>query len=185
MIFEQACRFLEKHGTLAMDYVELNLSVVQCEDEHLADRLIAYMERYRVNPKWINLEITETASIGAKGMLQQNMEKLLAYGVGFSLDDFGKGESNLMYVVELPVSIIKLDIDMTKAYFRNKKAEQVLRTVVTMAHEMNFKLVAEGVETEDELEGLKSLGVDYIQGFYFSKPLPSDEYLAFIENKAK
>ena len=128
----------------------------------------------------INLEITETASIGARKTLLKNMEKLIAYGFTFSLDDFGKGESNLMYVVEMPVSIVKLDYDISKYFFKSVKAQQVVRAVLSMAHGMNLKVVAEGIETEEEALRMQQEGVDYIQGFHYSRPLPMAEYVDFV-----
>lgn len=85
-----------------------------------------------------------------------------------------------MYVVDMPVSIIKLDYDMSKAFFSSPKAKQVVRAVVAMAHGMNLKLVAEGIETADEIDGIYRESIDYIQGFYYSKPLPMPEFLSFI-----
>jgi len=99
-IFEQTCTFIASHKDL-LEYIEVNLSVVQCEDDHMSDKLIAIMEKYNVHPSKINLEITETASIVTKQKLLKNMQRMLEYGVTFSLDDFGKGESNLMYVVDM------------------------------------------------------------------------------------
>lgn len=85
-----------------------------------------------------------------------------------------------MYVVEMPVSVVKLDYDMSKAFFHSPKAKQVVRAVVGMAHGMDLKLVAEGIETQEELDGMCQEGIDYIQGFYYSKPLPVAEFLEFI-----
>ena len=138
------------------------------------------IEKYGIDPSLINLEITESASVTSRTVLLRNMEKLIDYGFTFSLDDFGKGQSNLMYVVEMPVSIIKLDYDMSKAFFSSPKAKQVVRAVVAMAHGMDLKLVAEGIETEEEIDGMNRECIDYIQGFYYSKPLPMPEFLSFI-----
>ena len=181
-IFEKVCDFLKSIDAekLGVHYIEVNLSVVQCEMDDLAERLIAIIEKYDVNPNLINLEITETASVTSQSVLLKNMEKLIEYGFTFSLDDFGKGQSNLMYVVEMPVSIIKLDYDMSKAFFNSPKAKQVVRAVVSMAHGMNLKLVAEGIETEEEIDGMCKEKIDYIQGFYYSKPLPMPEFVSFI-----
>lgn len=181
-VFEKVCCFLKNTNavSLGIHYVEVNLSVVQCEMADLADRLISIIEKYGVDPALINLEITESASVTSRAVLLRNMEKLIEYGFTFSLDDFGKGQSNLMYVVEMPVSIIKLDYDMSKAFFSSPKAKQVVRAVVSMAHGMNLKLVAEGIETEEEIDGMNRESIDYIQGFYYSKPLPMPEFLAFI-----
>lgn len=181
-VFEKVCGFLKNTNvvSLGIHYIEVNLSVVQCEMEDLADRLISIIERYGIESSLINLEITETASVTSRNVLLRNMEKLIDYGFTFSLDDFGKGESNLMYVVDMPVSIIKLDYDMTKAFFSSSKAKQVVRAVVAMAHGMDLKLVAEGIETADEIDGMYRESIDYIQGFYYSKPLPMPEFLSFI-----
>lgn len=183
-VFEKVCEFLNGADVkgLGLRYIEINLSVVQCEMVDLADRLISMIEKYDVNPAMINLEITETASINAKAILEENMRKLIRYGFTFSLDDFGKGESNLMYVVEMPVSIVKLDYDMSKAYFNSKKAKHVVKAVVSMAHDMDMKLVAEGIETEEEVEDICKEGIDYIQGYYYSRPLPVKEFITYIHN---
>jgi EAL domain-containing protein (putative c-di-GMP-specific phosphodiesterase class I) len=129
----------------------------------------------------INLEVTESASIRRRNVLIQNMEKLIEYGVSFSLDDFGNGESNLNYIVDMPVEIVKFDRDMTKSYFDNSKGRLVMETVTRMILNLGLKIVSEGVETEEQLETMKQLGVQYIQGFYFSKPLPQDEFIRFVK----
>ena len=182
-VFEKVCDFLHYTDVvnLGIHYIEINLSVIQCEKKDLAERLTTIIERYGVDPKLINLEITETASISARTILLENMKKLIEAGFSFSLDDFGKGESNLMYMVEMPVSIVKLDYDMSKAFFKSSKAKHVVRAVVNMAHGMDLKLVAEGIETEDEKNDMYREGIDYIQGFYYSKPLPMKEFMEFIQ----
>ena len=183
-VFEKVCRFLKESEALSLGirYVEVNLSVVQCERANLSQRLISIIGQYGIAPGLINLEITETASISARITLLENMKRLIDYGFTFSLDDFGKGESNLMYVVEMPVSIVKLDYDLTKAFFRSPKARQVVQAVVGMAHNMGLKLVAEGIETDEEFAGMKQEGLDFIQGFYYSQPLPQSDFLEFLRS---
>ncbi len=183
-VFEKVCEFLKNSNAVSwgLRCVEVNLSVIQCERKDLADRLIFIADQYGVSPEYINFEITETASVSAKATLLKNMKRLIEYGFAFSLDDFGKGESNLMYVVEMPVSIVKLDYDMSKAFFHSPKARQVVRAVIGMAHGMELKLVAEGIETQEELEKMCQEGIDYIQGFYYSRPLPMDEFMEFLWN---
>lgn len=183
-IFEKVCDFLKNTDAtnLGIHYIEVNLSVVQCESENLSDQLISIVNKYQISPSLINLEITETASIRARKILLENMKKLISYGFTFSLDDFGKGESNLMYVVEMPVSIIKLDYDMSKAFFNSSKAKQVVQAVLEMSHGMSLKVVAEGIETREELDQITAEGVDYIQGFYYSRPLPVMEFLRFLQD---
>ena len=184
-VFEKVCEFLKTSDVMAhgIEYVEINLSVVQCEMEDLAERLIALIEKYDVPPRCINLEITETASVTARTTLLENMNRLVDYGFTFSLDDFGKGESNLMYVVEMPVELIKLDYDMSKAFFASPKAQHVVRAVVHMAHGIDLKLVAEGIETKEEIESMLEEKIDYIQGYFYSRPLPMREFLSFIKKE--
>lgn len=177
-VFTKVCEFLSKNEKAnQLKYIEVNLSVAQFEVKDLADRFIGIMKSYGVKSSQINLEITESASIKGKSSLLRNMEQFLDYGISFSLDDFGKGESNLMYVVEMPISIVKLDMDMTKAYFVEPKAKFVLAATVQMAHELGLKVVAEGIEFIEELDTMKKENVDFIQGFFFSKPIPEKEFL--------
>ena len=89
----------------------------------------------------------------------------------------------LMYVVQMPVSIIKIDYDLSKSFFKSLRAKHVVRAIISMAHDMNLKVVAEGIETEEEAAGMQQEGVDYIQGFYYSKPLPLPEYIKFIDEQ--
>jgi EAL domain-containing protein (putative c-di-GMP-specific phosphodiesterase class I) len=182
-VFEKVCQFIrqERMWEWGVEYIEVNLSVRQCESRTLAERYQAIMEQYGVKPSMINLEVTESASIQTRNAFMQNMEKLIEYGVAFSLDDFGNGESNLNYIVDMPVEIVKFDRDMTKSYFEKSKGKLVMETATRMILDMGLKIVSEGVETEEQLEAMKKLGVQYIQGYYFSKPLPQDEFVRFVK----
>lgn len=185
MIFEKVCRMIQQRDIrkLGLHYLEINLSVVQCADEHLAESYIKIMEKYRIPAEQINLEITESASLEAKAVLLHNMEKLLAYGIRFSLDDFGTGQSNLNYIMDMPVDIVKFDRDMTTAYFENEKAGYIMGHAIQMIHGMGLDVVSEGIEAKEQYQTMKELGVRYIQGYYFSKPLPEDEFWNFIQKR--
>lgn len=182
VIFEKVCKFIssENFAKLDLEYIEINLSVVQCCYAKLARNFIDIMDRYHVNPKLINLEITESASIEGKNILLKNMEKLRNYGVKFSLDDFGTGQSNLNYIAEMPVDIVKFDRDMTRSYFENDKAHYVMGAAMGMIKGMDMEIVSEGIETKEQYNTMKELGIEYIQGYYFSKPLPEHEFVEFM-----
>jgi EAL domain-containing protein (putative c-di-GMP-specific phosphodiesterase class I) len=184
-VFEKTCQFLQESriSDKGVHYVEVNLSVVQCDQRDLAERYIRIMKQYQIEPQQINLEITETGSVQTKKILIANMKKLIDFGVSFSLDDFGNGQSNLDYVIDMPVSIMKLDMNMTQNYFKSVKAEYVMRAAIGMAHDVRLKVVAEGVETKEQLDEMEKLQIDYIQGYYFSKPLPQNEFVAFIDKQ--
>lgn len=185
IVFEKVCRFftkeqLEQYG---LHYIEVNLSVIQCGYPGLADDYIGIMEKYQINPKFINLEITESASMAAKKTLLENMRRLMEYGVYFSLDDFGTGQSNLNYIVDMPVNIVKFDREMSQAFFQDEKAKYVMNAAMQMIHGMKLKIVSEGIETQEQYLAMEELCIDYIQGYYFSKPLPEAAFLAFLQSR--
>lgn len=182
IIFEKVCQFIKETNPeqYGIEYIEVNLSAIQCAYELFADNYIAIMEKYGVRPEFINLEITETATIGAKKVALNNMRKLISYGVSFSLDDFGTGQSNLNYIVEMPVNIVKFDRTMINSYFENGKAKYVMDAAMHMIHGMGLEIVAEGIETKEQFEIMKSLGISYIQGYYFSRPIQEEQFLKYI-----
>lgn len=184
-VFRKVCRFLSENDprSIGLHYIEVNLSMVQCADDRLAGDYIAIMNEHGITPDMINLEITESASIEAKATLLRNMRRLIDFGVSFSLDDFGTGHSNLNYIIDMPVEIVKFDREMTNAYFENSKAKYIMDAAMDMIHGMNLNIVSEGIETADQLRVMEDLNINYIQGFLFSKPLPEREFLAFLREK--
>jgi EAL domain-containing protein (putative c-di-GMP-specific phosphodiesterase class I) len=184
-VFSKTCRCIKENNLKmkGIDYVEVNLSVSQCENPMLSSTYHEIMRLEEVRPEEINLEITESSTLNQRNILLENMKQLMNMGCGFSLDDFGTGESNLNYIVDMPVNIVKFDRSMVQDYFTNKRAEIVMRATVGMIKDLGLKIVAEGVETEEQVEGIKKLGIDYIQGYYYSKPLSKSDFIRFIETK--
>lgn len=188
IVFEKVCRFISENDMeqLGLKYIEVNLSVVQGSDPHLADRYLEIMDRYSVNPEYINLEITESASLVGKRILLENMAKLRAAGVKFSLDDFGTGQSNLNYIADMPVDIVKFDRHMIQSYFVSDKSRFILNAAMSMIHGMKLQIVSEGIETKEQCEEMAKLGIGYIQGYYFSKPVSEKDFLEHLaENNKK
>lgn len=182
-IYKEAIAFIKAYRIekLGIKTIQLNLSVKQGESSVFVSRFLELLSKNNISPEFVNLEITETSSINSKESLLNNMLKLEEHGISFSLDDFGSGSSNLNYIIDMPVNIVKLDKHLTDEYFKNTKAQSIVPTVIDMAHSMGLEIIAEGIETEEELEGMKELGVDYIQGYFFSRPLPEHEFLKFIQ----
>ncbi len=185
MIFKQVCQFLHEHDLKQyhFKYIEINLSTVQCSYDYLAADYIQIMREYDIDPSMINLEITESASLKEKEILLGNMDLLRNYGIKFSLDDFGTGQSNLNYIIDMPVDIVKFDREMSNAYFNNNKARHVMDATIQMIHGMELEIVSEGIETAEQYNTMTDLGINYIQGYYFSKPLPKDQFLEFLQNQ--
>ncbi len=184
-VFEITCRtFREKAlRDMGIEYLEVNLSVAQCENRKLSEIYNKIMEKEEIEPAMINLEITESSTLHYRNILLENMNALGRMGCSFSLDDFGTGESNLNYIVDMPVQIVKFDRSMVQDYFVNERAKTVMRATVSMIKEIGLKIVAEGVETKEQLDAMEELGVDYIQGYYFSKPLAEKDFLNFLTVK--
>ena len=182
-VFLKACQCIKNNQLKAkgVDYIEVNLSISQCENPLLSVKYDEIMKSSHVRPQDINLEITENVPLNHRRILLENMNKLINMGCHFSLDDFGTGESNLNYIVDMPVQIVKFDRTMIQDYFSNERAKVVMKATVKMIKDLGMKIVAEGVETEEQVEGIKELGIDYIQGFYYSVPLSQNDYIKFIE----
>ena len=181
-VLEKTCRFYQDNDlqNRGLEYIEVNLSVAQCADARLSEDYIGIMESTRIEPRRINLEITESTSAQNKKTLISHMERMIGRGVNFSLDDFGSGASNLNYIMDMPVQIVKFDKEMTQAYFSSDKARYVMEAAMHMIHGLGLEIVAEGVETEEQRRKMEEIKINYIQGYYFSRPLPEQEFLTFL-----
>ena len=141
------------------------------------------MKKMGVTPSEVNLEITESSTLNQRRILLDNMQKLKDIGCEFSLDDFGTGESNLNYIMDMPVKIVKFDRSMVQEFFTNDKAKVVITATVDMVKQLGLQTVAEGVESKEQYEEIKNLGIDYIQGFYFSEPLSKNDFISFLSER--
>lgn len=182
-VLEEVCSFIAsgEFESLGLEYIEVNLSVTQCMRSNLAEDILAIMERYHVSSEKINLEITETAASHAQEVMAENLSKLTQAGVSFSLDDYGTGYSNIKRVIQLPLKIIKLDKTFVDEQ-DNPKMLVVLKNTVAMLKDMNMEIVVEGIETQEMLDFFTELRCDFIQGYFFSKPIPKPEFVSFIKS---
>lgn len=183
-VLDSVCKFISEHNLkdLGLDYIEVNLSPVQCIQRDLAEHILEMIEYHGVDPEQINLEITETATIYSPETMRRNMEKLGQKGIRFSLDDYGSGYSNISNLLQFPFSIIKLDKTMVCSRLTNTQAWIALKYSTEMLHEMDLEIVAEGVETLDMVQDLADMKCQYLQGYYFSKPIPKDQFLGYISS---
>lgn len=184
IVFEKVCRFAAENRLWekGVNYIEVNLSGMQSVDPSLPAQLTSVMQKYGIEPKFINLEITETASIDGGELLDANMKRLRSLGCHFSMDDFGTGYSNLAQMARVRFELIKLDKSLIWPAFGENPDEPmvILRSCIKMILQLGSHIVAEGVETKDQADFLTESGVNYLQGYYFSKPVPGEEFLAKI-----
>lgn len=181
--FRKVCEFMKsgKAQALGVEYIEVNLSALQCVQDQLADRLMAIMEEYGIDPEQINFEITETAGLANYDVLLRNMKNLISHGVTFSMDDYGTGFSTANYLITLPTDIVKIDKSILWPAMENQEAFVILRHTVEMLSSLNKKIVVEGVENVEMAKLLIDMNCDYLQGYYYSKPVPVEDYIAFLE----
>jgi EAL domain-containing protein (putative c-di-GMP-specific phosphodiesterase class I) len=170
----------EWRKTLPELTVSVNFSSVQLEDSHIADQVMSTLEDVGVPASALTVEFTESRSLVNNDKLKSTLHYLKTAGVKYSLDDFGTGRSNLDYIVNMPVQIIKFDYQFTHWYFGDDKARNVVEGTASIIRNMGLPIVAEGVENEEQLEAMIKLGASYIQGFYFSKPLSKGRFVDFM-----
>ena len=188
-VFDEVCRFYKSHELekLGVDYVEVNLSTVQCMDPELVQSFKETLRKYQILPERMNLEITESAAADNRRILKDNVNVLNGLGFSFSLDDYGTGYSNFSYMFDLPFSIIKLDKSILWRALHPTKGEGskssgiLLSNTIRMMKEMGYHVLVEGVETAEQKLLLEKLSCDYFQGYYFSKPIPGDVFIDFIK----
>ena len=181
-VFEEACRFIKKGvGTsLGIEYVQVNLSVVQCMQSDLVEQLLSIMDRYKVDPSSICLEVTETAAVYTPHIMEKNIKTLSDYGVKFALDDYGSGNANCSYLIRFPFQEIKIDKEIVWASFHDKAARIVLENEIHTIKQLGIPLIIEGIEEREQSEAMEQLGVECIQGYYYGRPLPEQECLRYI-----
>lgn len=182
-VIESVFRFVKEHDIqkLGLEFVEMNLSMIQCMDKNLPEKLQQYLDKYNVDAKLINLEITETATNFDEERLKEQLFRIKKLGFTFSLDDYGTGYSNLVRVLEYPVDVIKLDKTIIWSAFHDHDNFVTLKNLISMFHDVRRKMVAEGVESEEQMNSLCELGCDYLQGYYYSKPVSEEEFVRFVE----
>lgn len=182
-MIEEVCKFIHANNLeeLGIEYIEVNLSVIECLQRNFFVNLMAVIEKYNINPKYICFEITETAANCSPEIFAQNLKRLKDVGFKLALDDFGSGYGNLQRLVSLSFDIVKFDYVTTGKICEENKVQAYFPKMVNLLHGMNAHVVNEGVETLEQLDILTQAGTDYIQGYYFSKPVPEKDYIEFLK----
>lgn len=183
-VIDSVFRFVKENdiAAMGMEFVEMNLSAMQCMDKNLTEKLQYYIHKYDIDPRRINLEITETATNFDEHRLKEQLLDIKKLGFTFSLDDYGTGYSNLVRVLEYPVDVIKLDKSIVWAAFTDRDSFVTIKNLISMFHDVRRKLVAEGVENEEQMITLKELGCDYVQGYYYSRPVPKTAFIEYTKS---
>ena len=176
---EEVCRFLGS-GKQDLESVSLNMSAHQFASNELIVRIKNSLRRHQVRPERLKIEITERVLSEDPERMCRIINQLREMGLRFYLDDFGVGYSNLSNLLEIPISCVKLDQSIISRYPRDRRSCAMVETMVHLFHQMGCHIVAEGVEDELAAQKLRLAGVDWLQGFYYAKPMPEQAFAEFL-----
>jgi len=193
-IIDQVCRDLKrinntKFATNKMVSTSINISPTSFKNEDVHKKVTKIVSWHKKGGKstecglsnQINIEITESSFLENPSKMIATLEQLKTSGFRISLDDFGTGYSSFSYLKDLPIDYLKIDISFVKQITTNDKLKSITKAIIDLAHNLEMKTIAEGVETKEQFELLRSFGCDIIQGFWLAKPMPIDELIEFIE----
>jgi diguanylate cyclase (GGDEF)-like protein len=182
-IIQQVCDVWKEMDPkqVTLQDIAINLSTLHFLAPEMKDQILEIITRNGISPSRISFEITESLVINSFEKVEKVMHCLSKKGINFSLDDYGTGYSNIEYLMELPFKTVKLDRSIIKRYDTHYV---LLSSLVLMLHRIGMEIIAEGVESEQQYQVLKDIGVDKIQGFLFSKPLSKNQFLLLMAAKA-
>lgn len=183
LVFELAC---EGHSKLMeAGYqnipIAINVSSIHFQQQSFLDSIQSIMEKNNASPQHFEIEVTERTVMNSAAETVSKLVKLKQLGFKLSIDDFGTGYSSLSYLVRFPLDVLKIDRSFVQHICSLDDKQAIVDAIIQMAHRLNMKVVAEGAESEQQVDLLREMDCDYIQGFYYSKPLPMKELLEFLE----
>ena len=181
-VWEQVCEQLadwKKKGYPSLP-ISVNMSRSDVYQPQLVDTIRGITRRHGVEPSCLHLEVTESAYAENASQIIQTVDELRSQGFTIEMDDFGSGYSSLNMLTQMKLDILKLDMKFIQNELAKPVDRSILGQIIDLAHWMNLNVVAEGVESREQLERLSELGCDYVQGFYLAKPMPAAEYEALL-----
>lgn len=164
--------------------ISVNISRAHFTQEGLAEHISQLVDSYGPKHKLIELEVTESAFFDDKKVLIDTVKQLRAYGFPISMDDFGAGYSSLNSLKDIPLDVLKLDSEFFRGEDAMGRGAIIVREAISLARELNMRVVAEGIELREQVDFLANLGCDMIQGFYFAKPMPVEDFEKQVERDA-
>ncbi len=174
-VLEEACRQIHIwQASYPMDpplTVSVNLSTRQCNQNDLVKRITEILQRNQLNPASLKLELTESLVVEDFEFTSTILLQLRDLGVQVQIDDFGTGYSSLSYLHSLPIETLKIDRAFISQLGHSGSGTEIVRTILAMAHSLGMKVIAEGVETGEQLSTLRSLDCEFVQGFFFARPV--------------
>lgn len=184
MVLQKSMRFLAKYPEIPLETISVNMSVQQMNAEYLNDKIALAQSRFGSLLRKLRIEITENVITQNPEVASKIMEHIVHEGAGFYLDDFGVGFSNFARIFDLPFEVIKIDRSLMLKIEKSEKAYNILKSLIATLHNAGFKVVAEGLETENQVQRAMEIDVDRIQGFYYARPMCEKDLIEFLEKQA-
>ena len=186
-VLSESCQFARRLKDMGLGALQIavNISPRQLADDDFVDSVRECVLQSGIDGHQLELEVTESVFIASMEESIQKFTTLKQFGVGMALDDFGTGYSSLTYLRRLPVDTLKIDKSFIAPILGDESQERFVRYIVEMAHCLNLRVVAEGVEEASQQQKLAELGCDLIQGFVFSRPVPAAETLRLLDEQGR
>ena len=186
-VIEQACKRLKESAELGFPGLvfAVNLSFRQFHDRKMTETIFRIIFNANVDTSLLELELTESAMMHDPEYAKRCLRELNQLGISFALDDFGTGFSSLSHLQDLPISLVKIDKSFVQALGESAGAEHIIRAIISLAHSLQISVVAEGVETESQLEFLRQQHCDEIQGYYYARPMPWADLVQFLNKRGQ
>ncbi len=160
--------------------VSINMSLLEIETEGFVENVSRQLIEHQVAPELIKFEITEGVAMQNEGQADRQIEELKKLGVSLALDDFGTGYTSFAYLKKFPADVLKIDKTLIDYILENEEDQRIIRAMIELGHNLGMKIVVEGIESKEMVDLIGSYGCDYMQGYYFSKPLPAYEFQEMI-----
>ena len=186
-VVERACKLVRENHELGLQPVKysVNLSSRQFKDEKLAEMVLEKIHQYKVKPEWLEMEITEGTLMERTDRTQHILQNLKNIGLEISVDDFGTGYSSLSYLQRFPIDALKIDQSfVSECVKEGSRAIAIVKAIISMGHNLGLKLVAEGIETQEQLDLLTGLDCEEGQGYFFSRPLTHSDFIEYLKKNA-
>lgn len=183
-VWEKVCQYIRTwlDSGYKVFPISVNVSRVNLYNPNLIDSIIQLVKKYDIPPHLLNLELTESAYSDNPMVMSETMTKLQDYGFIIMMDDFGSGYSSLNVLKDIAVDVLKIDMKFLANTKIPGRGENIIASVIRMAKWLNIPVVAEGVETKLQIDFLRSIGCEYVQGYYFAHPMPVDRYETLLES---
>lgn len=165
--------------------LSINVSARQFNQLDFVSKVQAAIAQHTVDPAYLRLELTESMLLENIETMISKMMALRKIGIGFELDDFGTGYSSLQYLKKLPLNQLKIDQSFVHDLAKDENDKIIVRTIINTAHSLNLKVIAEGVESEDQLNFLRNESCDHYQGYFFNRPVPIDEFEVYLNTSTQ